>query len=334
MNAALVLFMAAAMLLAARPTSHAETRNANPRCWQLEGRPRTFPRYVVDFKICLLACDDAPKANALANRLNAVPEDRGQDFPLPEGFRKTDRLVLRHHANSVNIPYAIDPPPIRTEAYPDTNEIHFFFDKRRLLGQIPYVSVRAQIEPACSVNPYEPLENRRYFLKETPAWPTGSSEVRDCLAQIPVNRANELTTLQSLLQGLRSGSGIEQGVEPKGERATRHGVRQTLEKKSGNCWDFSDLFVTLCRALDLPCRQVAGWQKTGGGHVWAEVYLTNIGWLQVNPTTGKTIGENHVPLFTTSDGNLSLIYRSFPVIREIEAEQAPAGDALKDAHQK
>jgi transglutaminase-like putative cysteine protease len=69
----------------------------------------------------------------------------------------------------------------------------------------------------------------------------------------------------------------------------------------------------------------------GGGHVWAEVYLTNIGWVQVNPTTGRTIEENYLPLFTTSDGNMTFVYRSFPVMNKLAAEHNPGGDVPRAA---
>jgi transglutaminase-like putative cysteine protease len=301
----------------------AGTRDSNSRSWQLtKDDDRQFPRYLVEYRVCLLISDDTVKSNELSNQLDSIGDGRsGRKVPtIGDTFERTNILTLRYHSNSKNIEYEIEPKPIRTQADPQKNEIHFYFDKTDTLGKIPFVTVRAAIEPEISLNPYTQIGNRQHFLKPTTTWPTDSDLVRSVLAQIPINGTSELTKLESLLHWLKSESGISQGVEPRGERATRYGVRHLLEKKHGNCWDYSDLLVTLCRSLNLPCRQIAGWQKSGGGHVWAEVYLTNLGWIQVNPTTGQTLDEDYVPLFTTSDGKMSIVYRSFPVMKEIGAE--------------
>ena len=278
--------------------------------------------------MCLLRSVDALKANELANRLNSIG-DPGSGNSVPElgaAFQKTNELVLRQHANGKNIRYDIEPRPVRTQADAERNEVHFYFDQADTLGGIPFVTIRAVFEPGSGIAPHAPLKNREPFLQETAMWPIHADLIKETAAKIAGNSTNERTRLESLLHWLRFESGIRQGIEPKGQRATRYGVPHTLTEKHGNCWDYSDVFVTLCRALGLPCRQVAGWQKAGGGHVWAEVYLEDRGWLQVNPTSGKTIGHDYVPLFTTSDGQMGLVYRSFPAIKESRAEPAVGGD--------
>lgn len=326
--------MTTALFVLSLSTVYAATRDANPRSWRLI-KDHTPPsrRYLVEYRLCLLTSKDTIKANELSNKLNAIADERSVLVTLEAGtvFDETKTLVLRYHSNSKNIHYEITPEPVKAQAYPEKNEVHFFFDKTDMLGEIPFVTVRARIETGTSINPYETLRRRDSFLKDTAMWPTKSNAVSELLALISVKDENELTTLESVLHWLKFESGVELGVEPKGKRATRYGVKRTLENRQGNCWDYSDLFVTLCRRVGLPCRQVAGWQKNGGGHIWAEVYLNNIGWIQVNPTTGRTIDENYIPLFTTSDGNMSFVYRSFPIIKELKAEQSPAGDVLKAA---
>ena len=93
-----------------------------------------------------------------------------------------------------------------------------------------------------------------------------------------------------------------------------------FEQKFGHCWDFADCFVTLCRAADVPSRQVAGWLYGSSGHVWAEFYREGKGWQQVDPTGGGLLrcGIYHIPYFTSEDGEMPILYVSMP---RIEATQ-------------
>ena len=312
-------------------TVNAKTRDGNPRIWQLNKHfPKIYTRYIVEYKLCLLTCEDTLQANDLSNALNKISDGAPQhNIPkLTSSLKKTKKLILRYHSNSKNIQYSFDPEPIKALADPQKNELHLSFSASNKIGHIPYITVRAEIEPGVYINPYENLKNPMFYCKETTKWPVGSKYIYNILKTNHINTTNELTKLESIMHWLRFKSGIKIGVEPKGKRATRNGVIYTINQKHGNCWDYSDLLVSLCRTLKLPCRQVAGWQNEGGGHIWAEVYLTNIGWIQINPTTGKTIDSNYIPLFTTSDGKMSLVYRSFPKIT-LKAEQDVATDADK-----
>jgi transglutaminase-like putative cysteine protease len=71
--------------------------------------------------------------------------------------------------------------------------------------------------------------------------------------------------------------------------AQTRGARWALQKKQGNHMDFADLFVTLCRANNLPARFRQGYvipDAPGGNarkHAWAEVYLGKYGWVPFDP---------------------------------------------------
>ena len=101
---------------------------------------------------------------------------------------------------------------------------------------------------------------------------------------------------------------------------SRYGVKPTLEQGFGRCWDFSDLFVTLCRAAGIPCRQVAGWLYGQSGHVWAEVLVEDKGWQQVDPSAGMACGSDYIPWFTTETGAMPILYLSMPVIEPVDRE--------------
>lgn len=77
-----------------------------------------------------------------------------------------------------------------------------------------------------------------------------------------------------------------------GEESERYGAIQTLILGKGVCEDFSDLFVTLCRASGIPAIVVEGFVYDRDGlfpqeenaHAWAKVFIPEYGWLQVDPT--------------------------------------------------
>ncbi len=74
--------------------------------------------------------------------------------------------------------------------------------------------------------------------------------------------------------------------------------------RKGVCQDFANLFICLCRLLNIPARYRVGYIYTGGdyenkmqsdaSHAWAEVYLPYIGWRGFDPTNGCLVERDHV----------------------------------------
>jgi hypothetical protein len=69
-----------------------------------------------------------------------------------------------------------------------------------------------------------------------------------------------------------------------------HGALWALHKKQGDCTEFADLFVALCRANNLPARFRQGFlvcdipKGSTPKHDWAEVYLADYGWVPFDPS--------------------------------------------------
>lgn len=68
------------------------------------------------------------------------------------------------------------------------------------------------------------------------------------------------------------------------------GAARAIELKKGDCTEYSDLFVALCRAKGIPARVVSGYTvgfgPTTKGHNWVEAYLNDYGWVPFDPTAG------------------------------------------------
>lgn len=78
-------------------------------------------------------------------------------------------------------------------------------------------------------------------------------------------------------------------------------AQQTLANKTGSCRDYALLFMQAARCLGLAARFVSGYLHSppsatdfGATHAWAEVYLPGAGWKGFDPTTGETVGTDHI----------------------------------------
>ena len=68
------------------------------------------------------------------------------------------------------------------------------------------------------------------------------------------------------------------------------GAVKAIQLGKGDCTEYSDLFVALCRARNIPARVTSGYTvrfaSTSTRHNWAEVYLQEYGWVPFDPSTG------------------------------------------------
>ncbi len=68
------------------------------------------------------------------------------------------------------------------------------------------------------------------------------------------------------------------------------GAVKALKWKKGDCTEYSDLFIALCRAKNIPARFVAGYtmrfDDASAKHNWVEVFLKDYGWVPFDPSWG------------------------------------------------
>jgi len=67
------------------------------------------------------------------------------------------------------------------------------------------------------------------------------------------------------------------------------GAVKAGQQKKGDCTEYSDLFVALCRAKNIPARVITGYTTESDNrpeHNWVEAYLKEYGWVPFDPTLG------------------------------------------------
>lgn len=150
------------------------------------------------------------------------------------------------------------------------------------------------------------------LIAATPFWPADSAAIKDLAKKITQGHSDNDAKANAILKWLSPG----QNIKYSGQTGARWGTEKVFQQKFGHCWDFSDCFVTLCRASGVPSRQVAGWLYGTSGHVWAEYYREGQGWQQVDPTGGGKLpcGIYHIPYFTSEDGEMPILYVAMPKI--------------------
>lgn len=74
------------------------------------------------------------------------------------------------------------------------------------------------------------------------------------------------------------------------------GALFALLNQGGDCTEFTDLMIALCRAAGIPARFLDGVTPPDPSvptekHNWAEVYLAGTGWVPMDPTWGRSKGK-------------------------------------------
>jgi len=287
-------------------------------------RPRSA---VYDVRLVVAAVDkcDYMKCTPLFNdflNLQAHPDDQAAKNAVlnnARGFTFGQAITLRTlGSNSKPVAYEFSPMPESATPFAAGDGARYVFRNLPVSQDVPYVKVSTRITVQAFTATPTTRKADTALLDATPRWPSDNKQIAALAGQITAGYATPEEKAWAILDWLLPGKNLKFGGADTG---SRYGVMQTLTQGYGHCWDFSDVFVTLCRAAGIPCRQVGGWLIGQSGHVWAEVLLPDQGWMPVDPTAGSACTTDYVPFFTTEDGEMPIVYLAIPVIKEETVEQ-------------
>ncbi len=252
------------------------------------------------------------------NQNNPKKEITDRISTLIKGFSFGTSVTLRSPRKSDGVlSYTFTPPSAKTVSI-NADTTTYSFTNLPSAVNVPYVSFTAEI--SCNSTGLTPSNRKadNTLVSATSYWPANDAHIKALARKITYGRNTRKAKVQALLEWLSPGKNIQFS----GAMGSRWGTKKVLKQKFGRCWDFSDCFVTLCRSVKIPCRQVAGWMYGMSGHVWAE-FLTEDGtWQQVDPTGGGKLGCGiyHIPYFTTETGAMPILYLSMPQIETIKTQ--------------
>jgi hypothetical protein len=273
-------------------------------------------RYQIAAELAVIDEADYMACNPLFNQFLSLQHAPGGDArrqigELARKFRFGQSLVLRNPKLG-KVPAEYQSQPASTASKESGATVTYTFEKPPAREAVSYVTASMAITVDDSGLTEQSDAPPASLTAATPFWPAEDPQVKALAAQITQGKNSNGAKALAILEWLAPGKNIQYS----GQTGSRYGTAQVLEQKFGHCWDFSDCFVTLCRAAGVPSRQVAGWLYGASGHVWAEFYREGRGWQQVDPTGGGELrcGIYHIPYFTSEDGPMPIVYLAMPKI--------------------
>ena len=85
-------------------------------------------------------------------------------------------------------------------------------------------------------------------------------------------------------------------------------VEEFFTERKGVCQDFSHLMLAVLRSLGIPARYVSGYLNTlpppgkekvfgaDASHAWVQAWAPGYGWIDLDPTNGIVVGDDHITL--------------------------------------
>jgi transglutaminase-like putative cysteine protease len=82
-------------------------------------------------------------------------------------------------------------------------------------------------------------------------------------------------------------------------------VDDVLERRKGVCQDFTHLMIAVLRSFGVPARYVSGYihraNKQSQSHAWCEAWLTELGWVGIDPTNDCVVNEHFIKVAVGRD---------------------------------
>lgn len=276
--------------------------------------PRPSMTYTITFRAAPVEKCDYMHWNKLFNAFLSPTRTEESIRLATRSFTFGNQVRLRIHGQGeAKTEYVFAPKPVGTKSDGDGIATQTFANLPRMLGT-PYFEVRATVTSACPPLTQTKRKVDQELLAANEFWPTKDLEIVALARKITEGKTDARSKADAILAWLMPGKNIRFAGDVTG---SRYGVAQVLKQGYGHCWDFSDCFVTLCRAAGVPSRQVLGWLHGVSGHVWAEVLVEGRGWLAVDPTAGRPCDCRHIPLVVTEDGRMPFVYVS-PVSVQVQ----------------
>ena len=221
------------------------------------------------------------------NRARGVPET------APPQLHLWSAAIVKRPGQTILDLGLEGPMPTDLFVEPENHNQIFYWDLSPLLGkQDPIViSRRVRVESyellalidSLSIGPYDPTEpDFRRYTREEPFIEISPQIIRTAY-RIVGSETNPYRKARLIFGWVAKNMRYQRKVG-------RRGADEALRQLRGDSGQFADLFVALCRAVQVPARPVYGFAAGSNNqmekHAWAEFYLPQHGWIPVDPSYG------------------------------------------------
>jgi hypothetical protein len=183
----------------------------------------------------------------------------------------------------------IDQPPAGCKLKTKGNNTFFLFQRKvhskemisleRIISVFPQVSSISPTEPWGRISEISKTLRQKY-TQSFSYWPVNSTAIRDISAE----RWFATDDLSAWVQ--EAGRTIIKTIKLPEKQEKRLGADQALLLGRGDCDEFTDLFITLCRTREIPCRRLTGYfvqvEKEPEPHAWGELLSSTKGWIPID----------------------------------------------------
>lgn len=181
---------------------------------------------------------------------------------------------------------------------------NFYFDSLKPIN----IKLKIPVKPFVYRKPKSNIDFK-YLTSATNTWPVDSLSIQKLTSTIIEDETSSKEKVYEIQKW------VKKNIKWSREEGTRYGPLKVIKQGYGRCWDFSDVFITLCRAAGIPSRQIYGYIYKKGGHAWCEVYIEGKGWIQVDPAIIKLgVLNSYVPFSISENGEISFLYDRQPRI--------------------
>lgn len=310
----------AALLRGKASGSEARFPQMGTRVLELIGELRTIERgyrelgfkqrvvYDVAFQATPLVQCEAMAWNRLFNAFLPAEPNEARVRELNKSFTYGDTIRLRTHGlggAASTFTFGAKATTSKTEAEGEVLVETFANLPKKY--DVPQIGVTGVV--TCEAFALTPSKRKagKELIGPTEFWPSADAAVVTLARKITGGAADPNAKVAALLAWFAKPENFRYDKTTVG---SRHGALKALQQRFGQCWDFSDAFITLARAAGVPCRQVLGWVHGLSGHVWVEVLIEGEGWRPVDPQAGAGCDARYVPFQVSESGAVPLVYTS------------------------
>jgi len=169
-----------------------------------------------------------------------------------------------------------------------------------------------QVEPidASSVQGDIPPALLTYTESIAHLWESDNEVIEEKALELTLGQANFYHKAKQIFNFVKDYLTYQKLVE-------EHGAVWAYNNRMGDCTEFTNLFIALCRAAGIPAKFVSGYGYKPGeedlesmGHAFALIYLPNVGWVPVDLTWALPQGQfcelsyDHVVQLTSDGSNM------------------------------